>query len=211
MKVACIDLEGVLVPELWPLIAEATGIEALFITTREEPDYPALMSWRIHHLRKYGLRLTDVQNIIAEIEPFPEAGIFLQQLTEQIGYKVHIVSDCFYQLADPLLKTLGSPSAYCHSLESDEDGWITGCLWAERQGKVEHVWRLLQQNAEVLAVGDAFNDLAMLRLAHHGFLVRPSSATLAVSQDLTVVEHLAEIIEQLHYSNGFVESGSHRP
>jgi phosphoserine/homoserine phosphotransferase len=197
MKIACIDLEGVLIPELWPQIAQATGIEALSITTREEPDYPALMHWRIDHLRKNGLRLRDVQSLIAETRTYPDAVAFLQQLTQQGGYRVHIVSDCFYELAGPLLDALGSPEAFCHSLETDAHGWITGCAWADRNGKQEHIARLLEQGCYVLAAGDAFNDLAMLRLAHNGFLVRPSPATMAVAQDLTVVEHLREIIEAI--------------
>lgn len=202
MKIACIDLEGVLIPELWPHIAKASGIEALAITTREEPDYPALMRWRIDHLRQHGLRLSDVQTMIANIEPFPEARRFLRQLVELGGYTVHIVSDCFYELASPLLKILGSPTAYCHSLETDEQGWIARCAWAERKGKEDHVASLLRQDAQVLAAGDAFNDLGMLHLAHHGFLVRPSAATRMASRDLPVVERLDEIIERLGLKPG---------
>ncbi|EMC2290396.1 bifunctional phosphoserine phosphatase/homoserine phosphotransferase ThrH [Salmonella enterica] len=200
MRIACIDLEGVLIPELWPRIAQASGIEALSITTREEPDYSALMRWRIDHLRKHGLRLRDVQAILADIQPYPEARDFLRQLEQYGGYQVHIVSDCFYQLAESLLDALGSPEAFCHSLETDADHWITGCAWADRNGKEEHVARLLEQGCHVLAAGDAFNDLAMLRLAHHGFLVRPSPATMTAAQDLTVVEHLSEIIENIGVS-----------
>ncbi|GAB7218150.1 bifunctional phosphoserine phosphatase/homoserine phosphotransferase ThrH [Dickeya oryzae] len=197
MKIACIDLEGVLIPELWPQIAQASGIEALSITTREEPDYPALMRLRIEHLRKNGLRLPDVQAMIAKTQTYPDAVVFLQQLTQQRGYRVHIVSDCFYELAGTLLDALGSPESFCHSLETDADGWITGCAWADRNGKEEHISRLLEQGCHVLAAGDAFNDLAMLRLAHNGFLVRPSQATMTAAQDLTVVEHLHEIIEAI--------------
>ncbi|ACS85058.1 bifunctional phosphoserine phosphatase/homoserine phosphotransferase ThrH [Musicola paradisiaca] len=135
MKMACIDLEGVLIPELWPQIAQASGIEALSITTREEPDYPALMRWRLDHLRKNGLRLRDVQSMIAKTQTYPDAVAFLQQLTQQQGYRIHIVSDCFYELAGTLLDALGSPESFCHSLETDADGWITGCAWADRNGK----------------------------------------------------------------------------
>ncbi len=197
MRIACIDLEGVLIPELWPRIAQTSGIEALSITTREEPDYPALMRWRIEHLRKHGLRLRDLQAILADIQPYPEARDFLRQLEQYGGYQVHIVSDCFYELAESLLDALGSPEAFCHSLVTDPENWITGCAWADRCGKEEHVVRLLKQDCHVVAAGDAFNDLAMLRLAHDGFLVRPSAATLAAAQDLTVVEHLSEIIETI--------------
>ncbi|UXS00100.1 bifunctional phosphoserine phosphatase/homoserine phosphotransferase ThrH [Agrobacterium tumefaciens] len=200
MRIACIDLEGVLIPELWPRIAQASGIEALSITTREEPDYPALMRWRIDHLRKHGLRLRDVQAILADIQPYPEARDFLRQLEQYGGYQVHIVSDCFYELADRLLDALGSPEAFCHSLVTDPENWITDCAWADRCGKEEHVARLLKQNCHVLAAGDAFNDLAMLRLAHEGFLVRPSPVTMTAAQDLTVVEHLSEIIEKVGFS-----------
>ncbi|EPP5101056.1 bifunctional phosphoserine phosphatase/homoserine phosphotransferase ThrH [Enterobacter hormaechei] len=202
MRIACIDLEGVLIPELWPLIALASGIEALSITTREEPDYPALMRWRIDHLRQHGLRLRDVQAILAEIQPYPEARDFLHQLEQHGGYRVHIVSDCFQELAGSLLDALGSPATFCHSLETDPDNWITGCAWADRNGKEDHIARLLKQGSHVLAAGDAFNDLAMLRLAHDGFLVRPSAATAEAAEDLTVVEHLSEIITRIGLSSG---------
>lgn len=197
MKIACIDLEGVLIPELWPLIAQASGIDALSITTREEPDYPALMRWRLDHLRKHDLRLSDVQRMIAGVQPYREARIFLQQLEQHYGYRVHIVSDCFYELAGNLLTALGSPEAFCHTLETDADDWMTGCAWAKRQGKEEHISHLLARHCHVLAVGDAFNDLAMLRLAHRGFLIRPSRATREAAQDLTVVERLLDIIDAL--------------
>ncbi|MFT4190303.1 MAG: bifunctional phosphoserine phosphatase/homoserine phosphotransferase ThrH [Comamonas sp.] len=200
MKIACIDLEGVLIPELWPHIAQVSGIEALSITTREEPDYPALMRWRITHLRKHRLRLRDVQAILADVRPYPESRDFLLQLERRGGYRVHIVSDCFHELASDLLAALGSPKTFCHALETDPDGWITGCAWIDRKGKEEHVARLLARNFHVLAAGDAFNDLAMLRLAHHGFLVRPSTATLAAARDLTVVHQLSEIIETVGFA-----------
>ncbi|MFP1914356.1 bifunctional phosphoserine phosphatase/homoserine phosphotransferase ThrH [Lonsdalea quercina] len=207
MKIACIDLEGVLIPELWPQIAQASGIEALSITTREEPDYPALMRWRIDHLRKNGLRLRDVQAMVVETRIYPEAVAFLQQLTHHLGYRVHIVSDCFYELIDALLPALGSPEVFCHSLETDGDNWITGCAWAERRGKEEHISRLLNRGCHILAVGDAFNDLAMLRLAHNGFLVRPSQATMRVAKDLTIVQDLSDIIETV--GGGKPTTGGH--
>lgn len=201
MKIACIDLEGVLIPELWPLIAQATGISALSITTRDEPDYPALMEWRIRRLRQNGLHLRDVQAVLCDIAPYPEAQAFLHCLEHE--YELHIVSDCFYELVAPLLRKLGSPRSYCHSLETDKDDWITACRWADRLGKEDHVAKLLEQNAQVLAVGDAFNDLAMLRLAHDGFLVRPSGATRAVSGDLYTVEHLTDILVHIGISGAF--------
>lgn len=202
MRIACIDLEGVLIPELWPRITQASGIAALSITTREEPDYPALMRWRIEHLRQHGLHLRDVQAILADVQPFPEARDFLRQLEQHGGYRVHIVSDCFHELAGNLLDTLGSPATFCHSLETNSDNWITGCTWADRNGKEDHVARLLKQGSHAQAAGDAFNDLAMLRLAHDGFLVRPSAAAVAAAQDLVVVEHLSEIVTRIGQLSG---------
>lgn len=194
-KAACIDLEGVLVPELWPLIAQITGIEDLAITTREEPDYAELMQRRIALLRTNDIPVKALQTIVSDIAPFPESIEFLQRLSSE--FKIHVLSDCFQELAAPLLHKLGSPQAYCHSFEIDHAGWATGCRWAPRRGKEDHVARLLSQSIPVLAVGDAFNDLAMLRLATDGFLVRPSAATRAVAEDLRQVEHLSEILMQI--------------
>ena len=193
-KLACIDLEGVLVPELWPAIAVRTGIRELFATTREIPDYDALMRRRIALLREHGITLSDVQRIIKAIEPFPGAKTFLQTL-EARGYRVNIISDCFHELADPLLQALGEPTTLCHRLTADSQGFVTGCDYYPRQGKEEHVEAALAEGQRVLAVGDAFNDLHMLRRATQGYLVNPSITTLEAAPDVPAVESLEQILE----------------
>ena len=193
MRVACIDLEGVLIQEIWPFLARQTNIEKLSVTTREKADYPALMRNRITLLRLHGLKLRDVQAIVAAIEPFPDALPFLATLSNL--YSIRIVSDCFYELAENVLSKLGNPISLCHRLVLDHAGFIVDCSFAARQGKDDVVAGFLASGAEVLAVGDAFNDLAMLRLANAGFLVRPSELTRAAAPDIAIVEHLYEITD----------------
>ncbi|MBA1204453.1 bifunctional phosphoserine phosphatase/homoserine phosphotransferase ThrH [Pseudomonas capeferrum] len=193
-KLACIDLEGVLVPELWPAIAVRTGIRELFATTREIPDYDALMRQRIALLREHGITLSDVQRILATVEPFAGAVAFLQAL-EARGYRVNIISDCFHELADPLLQALGEPTTWCHRLTADSHGFVSGCDYYPRRGKEEPVDKALAEGQRVLAVGDAFNDINMLRRATQGFLVNPSISTLDAAPDLRAVESLEEILE----------------
>ena len=193
-KLACIDLEGVLVPELWPAIAARTGIRKLFATTREIPDYDALMGQRIALLREHGITLRDVQRILRAVEPFEGALEFLQALQGR-GYRVNIISDCFHELADPLLLALGRPATFCHRLMTDDQGFISACDYYPRQGKVEHVDKALAEGLQVLAVGDAFNDIDMLRRAYQSFLVNPSISTLNAASDLRTVESLEEILE----------------
>ena len=196
-KVACIDLEGVLVPEMWPYIAQRTGIDVLHETTREVPEYRLLMARRISALRSHGVTLPQMQEILAEIAPFPESTDFLARIGEQ--YSVRILSDCFYELADPVLGLLGRPTALCHHLVTDDDGFIVRCEFApSRRGKEDVVAAFLDTGSEVVAVGDAFNDLEMLKLATRGFLVRPSESTRAMaSSRICVVEHVDEIVEML--------------
>ncbi|WP_409264585.1 bifunctional phosphoserine phosphatase/homoserine phosphotransferase ThrH [Pseudomonas sp. KCJK9000] len=193
-KLACIDLEGVLVPELWPAIAVRTGIRDLFATTREIPDYDALMRQRIVLLRQHGVTLSDLQRILKAIKPFNGALAFLQVL-EAKGYRVNIISDCFHELADPLLHLLGGPTTLCHRLTVDDEGFVSGCDYYPRKGKEEHVDKALAQGQQVVAVGDAFNDINMLRQASQGFLLNPSISTLSAAPDVRAVESLEEILE----------------
>lgn len=196
VKLACIDLEGVLVPELWPKIAVHSGVKELFATTREIPDYDALMRQRIGLLREHGLSLAAVQGIIQAVQPFAGAAAFLQAL-EAKGYRVNIISDCFQELAAPLLHALGGPATFCHRLLTDDQGFVSGCAYFPRRGKVEHVENAQADGMQVLAVGDAFNDLAMLRRANQGFLINPSLATLQAAPDLPTVRDLGEILRQV--------------
>ncbi|CAM2152620.1 phosphoserine / homoserine phosphotransferase [Pararobbsia alpina] len=195
MKVACIDLEGVLMPELWPHLARQTGIEALALTTRDEPDYRWLMRRRISALRAHRLKLRDVQAIVAALDPLPDAVDFLERIGDT--WHVRVLSDCFFELAQDALVRLGNPVALCHRLVTDSDGFIVECAFAERKGKEDIVQRLVGDKVEVLAVGDAHNDIAMLRIATHGFLLRPSEHTRQAAPDITVVESLGEVLEAI--------------
>lgn len=192
MKVACIDLEGVLVPELWPHISRHTGIATLNRTTREEPDYPKLMRARIEALRENNLRLSDVRAIVSMLQPYRDARRFLDVLARDRA--VFIVSDCFEELAESFfLPGLGYPRLMAHRLDTDADGFITQCRFAQRQGKQEVVNTLVRDGIDVLAVGDALNDIGMLKAATYGYLLRPSPATIAVAGDLPVADSLAEV------------------
>ncbi|MCE8040148.1 bifunctional phosphoserine phosphatase/homoserine phosphotransferase ThrH [Halomonas desiderata] len=197
MKIACIDLEGVLIPELWPHIAQETGIASLSLTTREFPNYPELMRTRIETLRRNSLTLATLQSITANITPFPDAQEFLHRLQKE--YDVSIISDCFHELIGPILNTLGSPKIKCHRFNIDPAGYVDHCVYFNRQGKETHVAQALTEGAKVLAVGDAYNDLNMLRLAHHGFLIRPSNSTRAAAPELPVVNSLSEVFERVAF------------
>lgn len=193
MNVACIDLEGVLTPEMWPHIGKVAGTSKFAITTREEPDYPRLMQLRIALLRQHGLKLEDVQRIIATLPLLDGAADFLSALRRD--YRVLIVSDAFVELASHFGHLLGEPELQCHRLWIAPDGFIDGCRFLPRRGKEETV-RLLQcAGHRTLAVGDAFNDLEMLRTADFGLLFRPSRQTLDAASDLPVTRSYGEILQ----------------
>ncbi|WP_438282466.1 bifunctional phosphoserine phosphatase/homoserine phosphotransferase ThrH [Pseudomonas alabamensis] len=192
-KLACIDLEGVLIPELWPRIAALTGIRALATTTREVSDYDALMCQRIALLREQGVTLSAVQHLIETVQPFPDSTAFLHTLAAK-GYEVILISDCFQELVAPMLRSLGNPAIACHRLLTDCEGFISGCDYFPRRGKETHVEHALAKGLHVVAVGDAFNDVAMLRQASQGFLINPSQATLEAVPDVRAVRSLGEIL-----------------
>ena len=194
-NIACIDLEGVLAPEMWPFIGASAGIPGLKMTTREEPDYYSLMVHRIALLRRHGLKLRDVQDIVATLPVFDGAADFLDALRPHYG--VLIVSDAFMEFAAHFGSQLGLPELQCHRLSVDPDGYIDSCLFLPRRGKEDTVQRLQAGGARVLAIGDAFNDLAMLRAADRGFLFRPSRQTLAAAADLRVVRDYGDILKLL--------------
>jgi phosphoserine/homoserine phosphotransferase len=202
MKLACIDLEGVLVPELWPIIAERTGIDSLALTTREVPDYNLLMRNRIALLRENGLRLSCVSRILSDVEPVPGARQFFDELAFN-EYEINIISDCFIELANPLLDLLGGPPAMCHRLHVDRFGFVTNCSFYKRAGKEDHVAQALSEKRYVLAVGDAFN--AMLRMANKSYLVSPSAATRAAAPDIKTVASIDEIITLLVHERAALE------
>jgi phosphoserine / homoserine phosphotransferase len=198
MPVACIDLEGVLIPELWPHIAHQTGIEQLFITTREEPNYAKLVEQRIRLLRRHHLRLCDVRNLVSTIEPLPGAIEFIRAMA--LHWRIVLVSDAFEQMVEPLWAQLDSPELQCHQFECDSDGYVCAAHYSRRFGKHEVVAHFNAQGEQTLAIGDAFNDLSMLRAADKSFLFRPSLPTRNAANDLVVVQDYKSIVHALSLS-----------
>ncbi|MCL1959937.1 MAG: bifunctional phosphoserine phosphatase/homoserine phosphotransferase ThrH [Spirochaetes bacterium] len=171
MKMVCLDLEGVLVPEIWIAFSEAAGIPELRRTTRDEPDYNKLMNYRLDILHNHNLKLPDIQKVISTLEPLPGAIEFTAALREKT--QLIILSDTFEQFAKPLMKKLSWPVLFCNNLETKDDGTITGYRLRQKNGKYEAVKAFKQMNLTVFAAGDSFNDLAMIREADCGCLFRP--------------------------------------
>ena len=171
MVFACLDLEGVLVPEIWINVAERTGIDALRITTRDEPDYDVLMKRRLQILAEHDLKLPDIQAVIATLSPLPGAAEFLDALRED--FQVLILSDTFYEFADPLMRQLGRPTLLCHRLGVAEDGRIVDYHLRLPDQKRRCVMSLHDLNFKVIAAGDSYNDTNMLNEADAGILFRP--------------------------------------
>ena len=170
MNIVCLDLEGVLVPEIWIAFAEASGIPELKRTTRDEPDYDKLMKWRIGILKEHGLGLKEIQDTIAKIDPLPGAKEFLDELRSRM--QVLILSDTFEQFASPLMKKLGMPTILCNTLEVGEGGEITGYKMRCDKSKLTTVKALQSIGYETIASGDSFNDLGMIEASKAGFLFR---------------------------------------
>lgn len=170
MEIVCLDLEGVLVPEIWIAFAQASGIPELKRTTRDEPDYDKLMQYRIDILKEHGLGLKDVQDVIATIDPLPGAKEFLDQLREET--QVIIISDTFKEFAKPLMKKLGWPTIFCNSLVVSEAGEITGFTMRIEQSKLTTVKALQSIGYDTIASGDSYNDLGMIQASKAGFLFR---------------------------------------
>ena len=191
LKIACIDLEGVLTPEIWPFISQQTAIPALSLTTREYPNYYALMKKRIAILRKHNITLEKLESMISDLQPLPGAVDFLNAIRQY--YDIQIISDCFHEIADGILTRLGNPVAMCHRFIMDNAGFIVDCAFAPRRGKEDVVTQFLDSGATVLAVGDAFNDIAMLEKATYGFLINPSSQTRMAAPHLRTVNNLSDI------------------
>ena len=171
MRIVCLDLEGVLVPEIWIEFSKRTGIPELRRTTRDEPDYDKLMNFRLDLLRKHNLGLPDIQKVISEMGPMPGAREFLDQLRER--YEVIILSDTFYEFAHPLMRQLAWPTLFCHCLEADADGMLVNYRLRMPDQKREAVKRLREMNFTVVAAGDSYNDTAMLGQANAGILFHP--------------------------------------
>lgn len=170
MDIVCLDLEGVLVPEIWIAFAEASGIPELKRTTRDEPDYNKLMNWRLSILKEHGLGLKEIQKTIATIDPLPGAKEFLDELRSLT--QVIILSDTFTEFAKPLMEKLGWPTLFCNSLEVAEDGEITGFRMRTENSKLSTVRALQSVGFETIAAGDSYNDLGMIQASRAGFLFR---------------------------------------
>lgn len=171
MNIVCLDLEGVLVPEIWINFAERTGIPEFRRTTRDEPNYDTLMKYRLGLLAEHGLGLPDIQKVIAAMGPMPGARAFLDQLRED--YEVIILSDTFYEFAHPLMRQLAWPTLFCHSLETDASGTVVNYHLRMPEQKREAVKRFKEMNFTVVAAGDSYNDTAMLGAADAGILFHP--------------------------------------
>ena len=174
MNVVCLDMEGVLTPEIWITFADAVGVPELRRTTRDEPNYDVLMKYRISILREKGLGLKEIQDTIAKIDPLPGAREFLDRLREQT--QVIILSDTFTQFAGPLMKKLGYPTLFCNTLEVGDDGMICGYRMRIANSKLSTVKALQSIGFDTIAAGDSFNDLAMNQASKAGFLFRSTEA-----------------------------------
>jgi phosphoserine/homoserine phosphotransferase len=191
MQIVCLDLEGVLIPEIWIEFAGRTGIPELARTTRDEPDYDKLMAFRLRILRERGLGLPDIQRVVAEITPLEGAAGFLDNLRD--AYEVIILSDTFYELAHPLMRALGRPTLFCHSLEVDADGRVVDYRLRMPDQKRAAVRRLRELNFRVVAAGDSYNDTAMLGEAHRGFFFRPPAAIVQAFPQFPVIRSYDEL------------------
>ena len=192
MNIVCLDMEGVLVPEIWIAFAEESGIPELRRTTRDEPDYDKLMRWRIDTLRQHGLGLTDIQNTIRRIDPLPGAREFLDRLRTKA--QVVILSDTFEQFARPLMKKLGWPTLFCNTLHADANGHVTGYTMRCEQSKLTTVRALHSCGMQTIAAGDSHNDLGMILDSKAGFLFRTTDAIKAEYPELPALETYDELL-----------------
>ncbi len=192
MNICCLDMEGVVVPEIWIAFSEASGIPELRRTTRDEPDYDKLMKWRMGILREHGLGLKEIQDVIATIDPLPGAREFLDEL-RSIS-QVIIISDTFEQFAKPLMQKLGWPTLFCNTLEIDDDGMVVGVHMRCEQSKLTTVRGLQAMGFDTIATGDSYNDLAMIRASKAGFLFRSTEQIKADNPDLPAYEEFDELL-----------------
>lgn len=195
MHIVCLDLEGVLVPEIWIAFAQETGIAEFTRTTRDEPDYDKLMQWRIALLDTHGLRLPDIQRVIARMAPLPGAKAFLDELRTR--YQVVILSDTFYEFADPLMAQLGRPTLFCHRLLVDAEGRVTGYRLRQPDQKRQAVNALKGLNYRVVAAGDSYNDTGMLAAADAGFFIHPPASIAAQFPQYAVHHDHAALLQSI--------------
>lgn len=195
MNIVCLDLEGVLVPEIWVAFAEETGIPELKKTTRDEPDYDKLMKWRLGILKEHGLGLKEIQETIAKIDPMPGAKEFLDELRSMT--QVIIISDTFTQFAAPLMKKLGWPTIFCNSLEVAENGEITGYRMRVENSKYSTVKALQSIGFETIASGDSHNDLGMIKASKAGFLFKSTEQIKKDNPELEAYETYEQLTEAI--------------
>ena len=195
MKLICLDLEGILVPEIWVAFAEASGIPELKKTTRDEPDYDKLMRWRLSVLKEHGLGLKEIQETIASIDPLPGAKEFLDELRSFT--QVIIISDTFTEFAQPLMKKLGWPTIFCNSLVVAEDGEITDYKMRVENSKLTTVRALQSIGFETVASGDSYNDLGMILAGKSGFLFRTTEQIKADYPQIPALETYEELLNAL--------------
>lgn len=195
MNVVCLDMEGVLVPEIWIAFAEASGIPELKRTTRDEPDYDKLMTWRLGILKEHGLGLKEIQATIATIDPLPGAKEFLDKLRSET--QVIVLSDTFEQFAKPLIEKLGRPTIFCNTLEVGENGAITGYKMRCQQSKLTTVKALQSCGFDTIAAGDSFNDLAMIQASKAGFLFKSTDAIKAAHPELPAFEEFDDLLRAI--------------
>ncbi len=199
MQIVCLDLEGVLVPEIWIAFSERTGIPELRRTTRDEPDYDKLMRFRLDLLRKHRLGLPDIQRVIRELGPMPGAKAFLDDLRTR--YQVLILSDTFYEFAMPLMAQLGMPTLFCHRLETDVNGFVVNYRLRMPDQKRASVRALKSLAFRVIAAGDSYNDTAMLGEAHAGILFRPPQNVIDDFPQFPVVRDYAALARAIDAAN----------
>ncbi|MCR4757086.1 MAG: bifunctional phosphoserine phosphatase/homoserine phosphotransferase ThrH [Butyrivibrio sp.] len=195
MNIVCLDLEGVLVPEIWIAFSEASGIPELKKTTRDEPDYDKLMRWRLGILKEHGLGLKEIQETIAGIDPLSGAKEFLDELRSMT--QVIIISDTFTQFATPLMEKLGWPTIFCNSLEVADSGEITGFKMRIENSKLTTVKALQSIGYDTIASGDSYNDLAMIKASKAGFLFKSTDKIKADNPELPAFEEYSELLEAI--------------
>ena len=195
MNIVCLDMEGVLVPEIWIAFAEETGIPELKLTTRDEPDYDKLMNYRIKILKEHGLRLKEIQEVIAKIDLMPGAKEFLDELRSIT--QVIVLSDTFEQFATPLMKKLDWPTIFCNTLEVAENGEITGFKMRCPQSKLTTVKALQSIGYDTIASGDSFNDLGMIQASKAGFLFKSTDAIKKDYPNIPAYEEYSDLLDAI--------------
>lgn len=195
MYITCLDVEGVLVPEIWVAFAEESGIPELKKTTRDEPDYDKLMKWRLGVLKEHGLGLKEIQETIEKIQPLPGAKEFLDELRS--FSQVILISDTFAEFASPLMEKLGRPTLFCNSLEVSGDGEITGYKMRVEQTKLTTVKALQSIGFETIASGDSYNDLGMIQASKAGFLFRSTDKIKAEYPQIPAYETYDELLDAI--------------